>query len=408
MTDLDLSEFNYELPPDRIAQYPVKERDSSRILISDCHSIKDDIFRNIGDYLPAGSLLVFNDTRVIQARIMFRKQSGAEIEILCLEPLYPAGYEQSFSSYGPVEWKCIIGNLKKWKSGPLTLSASSGEHRFMLTAEKVCPESDAWRIRFSWQDKKISFSEVLEAAGHVPLPPYINRKDTEDDRVRYQTVYSAIKGSVAAPTAGLHFTKPLLDELKNKGIRSASITLHVGAGTFRPVKSNNIIEHEMHCEHFFVTAETIEMLLDSSERIIAVGTTSVRTLESLYWIGVRMLVNSHPGNDSFHLSQWEAYDLNQDISARDSLEAVLETLKKSKKNTLLASTSMIIIPGYKFRLIGGMITNFHQPGSTLLLLVSAWTGKSWKKIYEYALDNNFRFLSYGDSSLLICDRILKK
>lgn len=408
MNGIDLSEYNYDLPVERIAQHPVKERDNSRLLIYDTLTITDDTFKNIGDYLHDGSLLVFNNTRVIQARLLFRKASGAAIEILCLEPLLPGGYDQSFSSSGPVEWKCMIGNLKKWKKEILSLSVGSGEHRFLLMAEKVCAEGDAFRVRFSWQDENISFSEVLEAAGHVPLPPYINRKDSEDDRLRYQTVYSVINGSVAAPTAGLHFTRQLLDRLLNNGIMSANITLHVGAGTFRPVKSRNIEEHKMHCEHYFITTETIEMLLEQRERIIAVGTTTVRTLESLYWTGVKLFDRSIRDEGALHLDQWEAYDLNQDISVKDALEAVLDTLRKNNQHVLAASTSMIIIPGYRFRMIGGMITNFHQPGSTLLLLVSAWTGKSWKKIYKYALDNNFRFLSYGDSSLLLNEKMLKK
>jgi S-adenosylmethionine:tRNA ribosyltransferase-isomerase len=404
MTDIDLAEYKYDLPTARIAQQPVIERDNSKLLIYSGINITDDIFKNIGEYLNSGSLLVFNNTRVIQARILFRKESGAEIEILCLEPLLPKGYDESFSSYEPVEWKCMIGNLKKWKSGPLYLSVNSGGKNFRLCAEKISPLGDAYRVRFKWQGDKLSFSEVLEASGHVPLPPYINRKDSEYDRLRYQTVYSSVKGSVAAPTAGLHFTEQLLEKLMKTGIKSASVTLHVGAGTFRPVKSDKIINHEMHCEHYFVSHETIKMILENRDRIIAVGTTSVRTLESLYWTGVKILGKINPEADPFHLGQWEPYELTCDISVKDALEAVLDNLKKRKEPLLEASTSMIIVPGYTFRIISGMITNFHQPGSTLLLLVSAWTGESWKKIYKYALDNDFRFLSYGDSSLLLKEK----
>ncbi|HKK42020.1 MAG TPA: S-adenosylmethionine:tRNA ribosyltransferase-isomerase [Bacteroidales bacterium] len=408
MIDIDLSDYNYELPPDRIAQHPVKERDSSKLLISDGTYINEDKFRNLARYLPAHSLLVFNNTRVIQARILFRKESGADIEILCLEPLDPPGYDESFSSFGPVEWKCMVGNLKKWKRGPLTLTVRSGEQNFILSAEKVAPEGDAYRIRFTWYDEKISFSEILESVGHIPLPPYISRPDSEEDRKRYQTVYSIINGSVAAPTAGLHFTGKLLNKLINKGIDSASVTLHVGAGTFRPVKTESIAGHEMHCEHYFVTLSAIEMILRNRDNIIAVGTTSVRTLESLYWTGVKLLLKNKNVEDLMHLGQWEAYGLKQDIPLKDSLEAVIYKLTKENKEILEASTSLIIVPGYKFRVTGGMITNFHQPGSTLLLLVSAWTGPSWKKIYKYALENDFRFLSYGDSSLLLCEKMLKK
>ncbi len=408
MIDIDLSEYNYELPPDRIAQHPVKERDNSKILISEKDSITEDKFKNIGNYLPPGSLLVFNNTRVIQARILFRKETGAEIEILCLEPLKPGGYDESFTSRGPVEWKCMVGNLKKWKSGPLSLIVNLDDHPLNLIAEKVFPEGDAYRIRFRWNNENLSFGEVLEAAGHIPLPPYINRSDSEDDRIRYQTVYSDIKGSVAAPTAGLHFTDKLLGNLKNDGIGSVKITLHVGAGTFRPVKSKSITGHEMHCEHYFISVLTVEELLRNMDKIIAVGTTTVRTLESLYWTGVRLLQNREADNGLMHLDQWEPYSLEQNIPAKSALEAVINKLRRENKTIMEASTSMIIIPGYKFRLTKGIITNFHQPGSTLLLLVSAWTGEKWKKIYKYALDNGFRFLSYGDSSLLLCEKMLKK
>jgi S-adenosylmethionine:tRNA ribosyltransferase-isomerase len=400
MKDILINDYDYELPDERIAQYPVNERDGSQLLILQDNIISKDTFRNITDYLPDDSLLVFNNTRVIRARILFRKETGAEIEILCLEPLSPSDYEMSFSSRKPVEWKCIVGNLKKWKSGEITTSSDFSGRKFELAAEKIRPEGDAWRIRFRWNSPALNFGEVAEATGHIPLPPYINREDEAEDEIRYQTVYSSVKGSVAAPTAGLHFTENVLKSLAKKGIKSAEVTLHVGAGTFQPVKSTNISDHEMHCEHFYVNAETIKSLIGNHGRIIPVGTTSVRTLESLYWLGVKLITNPSADNTGLSLGQWEAYDLHTEITVKESLNALLSFMKERNISFLHSSTSIIIVPGYNFRMIAGMITNFHQPRSTLLLLVSAWVGKGWKEIYRYALENGFRFLSYGDSSLL--------
>jgi len=345
--------------------------------------------------------LVFNNTQVIRARILFRKETGASIEVFCLEPLSPVEYELSFSSRGPVEWKCIIGNLKKWKNGIISTSFKYYGKDYNLTAEKLQPAGEAWRIRFIWTCPAISFGEVIEAAGQIPLPPYITREVEKEDLARYQTVYSRIKGSVAAPTAGLHFTNSVFEKLGKKGIKSAEVTLHVGAGTFQPVKSRNISDHEMHCEHFFVSAETIKLLIDNQGRIIPTGTTSVRTLESLYWLGVKLIQNPSALKSELSLGQWEAYNMVKNISVMESLEALLNFLTMAGLHYLQASTSIIIIPGYHFRMINGMITNFHQPKSTLLLLISAWTGDNWKKIYSYALENDFRFLSYGDCSLLL-------
>ena len=401
MIDIDLSEYKYDLPAERIAQYPVNKRDLSKLLICRGEIITRDIFKNIADNIPAGSLVVFNNTKVIRARILLRKNSGAGIEVLCLEPLLPFDYELAFGSKEPVEWKCMIGNLKKWKNGILNTPFIYKSRKYILNAEKIKPEGDAWRVRFRWDCDSISFSEVIEAIGHVPLPPYINREDEAEDSKRYQTVYSRIKGSVAAPTAGLHFTENVLGTLDKKGIKSAEVTLHVGAGTFQPVKSKYISGHEMHSEHFFVPVKTIKLLLENQGNIVAVGTTSVRTLESLYWLGVKLLSNKTGNETSLFLGQWEAYELNGSISVKESLLALLYFLKKKNLDYLPASTSMIIIPGYRFRIIDGLITNFHQPGSTLLLLVSAFIGKTWKKVYEYAMENDFRFLSYGDSSLLL-------
>jgi S-adenosylmethionine:tRNA ribosyltransferase-isomerase len=400
MRDIELNDYDYDLPSERIAQYPVNERDMSQLLIYKENKISKDIFRNIDDYLPSDSLLVFNNTRVIRARILFRKKSGAAIEVLCLEPLSPFEYELSFNSTEPVEWKCIIGNLKKWKHGKITTPFVFSEKEYELTAEKLQPEGDAWRILFTWNCPGLSFGEVIETTGHIPLPPYINREDEAEDITRYQTVYSSIKGSVAAPTAGLHFTNNVFKKLHEKGIKSVEVTLHVGAGTFQPVKSANISGHDMHCEHFFVTAKTIKLLLENQGKIIPVGTTSVRTLESLYWLGVKIISDQSFNGSDLTLGQWDAYNMETTVPVNKSLEALLIYLIDRNLSYLNASTSIIIIPGYNFRMINGMITNFHQPRSTLLLLISAWTGIKWKEIYAFAFKNNFRFLSYGDSSLL--------
>lgn len=400
MKNIYINDYDYDLPEDRIAQYPVKERDKSRLLLFDGNTISSDTFTNIDRYLPEGSLLVFNNTRVIRARLLFQKKSGAQIEIFCLEPNSPPDYEASFASQFPVEWKCIIGNLKKWKTGIVTMKFHLNNKEYELHAEKVSPEREAWRIRFEWNNNDISFSEVLEASGHIPLPPYITREDEKEDADRYQTVYSSVKGSVAAPTAGLHFTRDLLARLKGKGVNQVDITLHVGAGTFQPVRASKISDHHMHCEHFFVTRETINELLENHGRIIAVGTTSVRTIESLYWLGVKAINYPQSNIDDLKVGQWEPYDNDQDIPVKTALKALSDLMAKHKYRSISASTKIIIIPGYKFRVITGMITNFHQPKSTLLLLISAWTGTDWHKIYAYALENGFRFLSYGDSSLL--------
>jgi S-adenosylmethionine:tRNA ribosyltransferase-isomerase len=399
--EIHITDYDYDLPEDRIAQYPVKERDKSKLLLYNGKEVSSDIFTNINKYLPQGSLLVFNNTRVIRARLLFQKKSGAQIEIFCLEPLSPPDYGASFASQNPVEWKCIIGNLKKWKTGTIFMKFHINNKEYELCAEKVHSEGEAWRIRFKWNNKNISFSEVLEASGHIPLPPYIKREDQKEDTFRYQTVYSSVNGSVAAPTAGLHFTHDLLGKLLEEGVKQVNITLHVGAGTFQPVRGKNISDHNMHCEHFFVTKETIIKLLENQNRIIAVGTTSVRTLESLYWLGVKAKDNPNINIDNLKVDQWEPYHNDLEIPVKTALTALADLLTRNKYQAINASTKIIIVPGYKFKMINGMITNFHQPKSTLLLLISAWTGSNWHKIYTYALDNGFRFLSYGDSSLLL-------
>jgi S-adenosylmethionine:tRNA ribosyltransferase-isomerase len=400
ITEFDLKEYDYCLPSDRIAKYPAAERDMSKLLIYKDNEIIGDTFRNINMYLPSDSILVFNNTRVIRARMVFTKETGARIEVLCLEPLTPSEYELSLGSREPVEWKCIIGNLKKWKSGIIKTSYSFNGKDYELTAKRVQQEGDSWRIRFEWGSSGISFGEVIELAGKLPLPPYLEREAETDDLKRYQTVYSRIPGSVAAPTAGLHFTTQMIDKLKASGIATTEVTLHVGAGTFKPVKSKSITDHEMHCENFSVTLETIEKLKEYEGKIIAVGTTTVRTLESLYWLGVKLKKNPSVRIGELSLDQWSAYELKSEITTGESLETILKFMRINDLRLLYASTSIMIIPGYKFRMMKGMITNFHQPMSTLLLLISAWVRANWKEIYRYALENEFRFLSYGDCSLL--------
>jgi len=398
---IDLNDYNYALPEERIAQYPVSERDESNMLVYTGGNISKDKFKNIAGYLPGDSMLVFNNTRVIRARIIFHKDTGAEIEVFCLDPLLPRDYAQSFSSMESVEWKCIIGNLKKWKRGRLIREFELGGKTYKLSAQRTGTEGEAWRIRFTWDAPEISFGEVMETAGNIPLPPYVKRKDEEGDYIRYQTVYASIRGSVAAPTAGLHFTRKVLDSIYNKGIRSAELTLHVGAGTFQPVRTKNLINHKMHTEHFFITETVLKELRSFTGKLIAVGTTSVRCLESLYWLGVKEISGPSGHNCVPSVGQWEPYTLPQDIPLIESITAVQNLTKRLHSVILPASTAFMILPGYRFRMINGMITNFHQPKSTLLLLISALVGSDWKRIYRFALENDFRFLSYGDTSLLI-------
>ncbi len=399
--EININDYNYNLPEERIAQYPVKDRDKSMLLLYNSGMIKSDLFSHLPDYIPGNSLLVFNNTRVIKARLLFRKESGALIEILCLEPVIPSDYELSFGSKQPVEWKCLIGNLKKWKEGSLSLEFVHSGKTGRIYAERICPVGEAWQVLFRWESNELTFGEVIEAAGHIPLPPYIKREDEEADGNTYQTVYSRIKGSIAAPTAGLHFTGNVLNDIRQRGIISTELTLHVGAGTFRPVRAGSISEHEMHTEHFVAGRETLELLIRNTGRIIAVGTTSVRSLESLYRIGAELIDKKAGSENIFFVDQWSAYKPGSDITLQDSISAILDYMNFRGIESINASTRMMIVPGYKFRMINGLITNFHQPKSTLLLLISAWIGSDWKKVYEFALKNNFRFLSYGDSSFLL-------
>ena len=452
-----ISDYNYPLPDERIAKFPLQERDKSKLLLYRHGEVGEDVFSNLPSYLPQGALMVFNNTKVIQARLHFRKPTGALIEIFLLEPVAPRDYEQMFQSRGECSWICLIGNQKKWKEGALCSTLSSLNTQ--LTAQRGAPCGTGIRIDFLWDNPDVSFSEILEAAGELPIPPYLNRETQESDKTTYQTVYSKIKGSVAAPTAGLHFTDRVLQALDQHGIERDEVTLHVGAGTFKPVKSEEISGHEMHTEYICVQRRTIEKLLAHDCQAIAVGTTSVRTLESLYYMGLKVLRNPDVSEEELHVSQWEPYTLAQPSFAKDSrsssarlqseaaqvtakrfaseelsnreallpseatkrtlnsplstlnsplptkastsLRALLDWLDRHHLSSLHSSTQIIIVPGYEYKIVKMLVTNFHQPKSTLLLLVSAFVGGNWRTIYDYALAHDFRFLSYGDSSLLI-------
>lgn len=396
-----IDDYDYALPDERIAKYPLKERDQSKLLVYRDGEISEDIFLNAVSHLPEHALLVYNNTKVIHARLLFQKSTGAQIEVFCLEPLAPSDYALSLGSTDGCSWKCMVGNLKKWKQGNLIRNISINGQSCQITASLIESAGNTHQIRFEWDNTLISFAEILDNAGELPIPPYLHRKTEESDKTTYQTIYSKIKGSVAAPTAGLHFTNQVLDSLKQKNIQTGELTLHVGAGTFQPVKAADIADHEMHAEVISVKKETIEKLLLHAGNVIAVGTTSVRTLESLYFIGMQILNDKVAPDKLIRVEQWEPYQQKTDISTEMALRAILNYLNNHQLTVLHAQTQIIIHPGYVFRVIRGMFTNFHQPRSTLLLLVSAFTGENWKKIYDYALSHNFRFLSYGDSSLLL-------
>ena len=412
--DIKIKDYNYPLPDERIAKFPLTERDQSKLLIYDRGDISERHFADLPDLLPEGSLLVMNNTRVIQARLYFYKETGARVEILVLEPAKPAEYQENFAQRGRTAWYCMVGGLKKWKQGELKAEVDIQGQKVAIRAERGEEHGTSHWINFYWNGDW-TWSEVLEAMGELPIPPYLNRKTEESDKRTYQTVYSKIEGSVAAPTAGLHFTEKVLRKIDQKGIDREEVTLHVGAGTFRPVKSEDIGHHDMHAEHIAVRRETIEKLIRHGGRAIAVGTTSVRTLESLYWIGRKLERGQQPllspakeGIEDFHVSQWEPYEetprtdiLDTEGEAADSLKALLRYMDANELDVLHASTQIIIVPGYRYRIVERMITNFHQPQSTLLLLVSAFIGEGWRHVYDYALGHGFRFLSYGDSSILI-------
>ena len=426
-----ISDYNYPLPDERIAKFPIAQRDHSKLLVYRKGEVSQDVFYNLPEYLPKGALMVFNNTKVIQARMHFRKDTGALIEVFLLEPAEPADYEQMFQTSERCSWYCLVGNLKKWKEGTLTRTLNIEHGTLTVTATRGPIHGTSHRIDFEWKFEKNaqrsmvngqcsmvnvqrSFAEVIDAMGELPIPPYLNRETQESDKTTYQTVYSKIKGSVAAPTAGLHFTPEVLAAVDAHGIEREELTLHVGAGTFKPVKSEEIEGHEMHTEYISVRRDTIRKLIAHDGCAIAVGTTSVRTLESLYYMGLKVLQNPDAAEGDLHVCQWEPYDFRgtifeergvrneeRGVSAVEALTALGSWMDAHGLEVLHSSTQIIIAPGYDYHIVKMLVTNFHQPQSTLLLLVSAFVKGDWHKIYDYALANDFRFLSYGDSSLLI-------
>lgn len=414
---IHISDYNYELPDERIAKFPLAQRDHSKLLLYRHGEVSDDVFYNLANHLPSGALMVMNNTRVIQARMHFRKETGALIEVFLMEPAAPTDYEQMFQTTGHCAWLCMVGNLKKWKEGPLKRNFVIRGQQVVLTAtldrSKTAEKSGGtnYWVDFEWDHSDINFADILEQVGELPIPPYLNRETQESDKTTYQTVYSKIKGSVAAPTAGLHFTDDVLRTIDAKGIVRDEVTLHVGAGTFKPVKTEEIEGHNMHTEYIVVHRHTFEHLLEHHCEAIAVGTTSVRTLESLYYMGVKVLQNPDATEEELHVGQWEPYDLPHDeaglvlvdgcpVTVEASVKALLDYLDRDHLEALHSSTQIIIAPGYTYKIVKRLITNFHQPQSTLLLLVSAFLHGDWRKVYDYALAHDFRFLSYGDSSLL--------
>ena len=397
---IQIADYTYDLPQERIAKYPLENRDESKLLVFRNNSINDSLFKDIQYFIPQNSIIVSNNSRVIPARIFFKKETGAVIEIFCLEPIQPSDYPTNFAQTRTCVWKCIVGNLKKWKEGLLVRPFEYENHTFELKAEIIKNSLEELLVSFSWNSDEICFSQVIENVGALPIPPYLERETEKSDYTQYQTIYSKIKGSVAAPTAGLHFTEQVITKLTKSGSQFLELTLHVGAGTFKPVKAEKIGNHEMHGEHFSIKKETIKTLCNN-QNIIAVGTTTARTLESLYWIGVSLIQNTTKCIDGvFYIDQWQPYEQKTFISKKESYEKILKYLDKQKQDILDCKTSIIIVPGYQFNVIDQLITNFHQPHSTLILLVAAFVGDSWKTIYNHALENNYRFLSYGDSSLL--------
>lgn len=398
---IKINDYNYPLPEERIAKFPLPVRDQSKLLVYRKGEISETVFTSLPNYLESGSLMIFNNTKVIQARLHFRKETGALIEIFCLEPIQSNDYALNFQQTQHAAWLCMIGNLKKWKEGSLQKELTVKGKPLTLTATRgACHGTSHW-VDFTWNNDEVTFADILEVFGELPIPPYLNRETQESDKETYQTVYSKIKGSVAAPTAGLHFTQRVLDSLAEKGVDLEEVTLHVGAGTFKPVKSEEIEGHEMHTEYISVNRRTIEKLLAHQGEAIAVGTTSVRTLESLYYIGTTISQHPDASQEELHVKQWQPYETSSSLSAIEALQQILNYMERHQLETLHTSTQIIIAPGYEYKIVKKMITNFHQPQSTLLLLVSAFVKGNWKSIYDYALSHDFRFLSYGDSSLLI-------
>ena len=418
---IKISDYNYDLPDERIAKFPIAQRDHSKLLVYKHGEVSDDVFHHLPTYLPQGALMIFNNTKVIQARLHFRKETGALIEVFLMEPAEPTDYELMFQTTGHCSWLCMIGNLKKWKEGSLKRDFEIKSHKLTLSAtmrrgdalgseaQKMVAKgggTNYW-VDFDWDNDKVSFAEILETVGELPIPPYLNRKTEESDKTTYQTVYSKIKGSVAAPTAGLHFTDAVLKDLDAHGIDREEVTLHVGAGTFKPVKSLEIEGHQMHTEYIVVHRRSLEKLIKHECRVIAVGTTSVRTIESLYYMGVHLLKHPEANEEDLHVKQWDPYELSEDgnlvdgITPMQAVQAIIDYLDRNGLEALHSSTQIIIAPGYQYKIVKMLVTNFHQPQSTLLLLVSAFLKGDWRKVYDYALSHDFRFLSYGDSSLLI-------
>lgn len=405
MTDprnISILDYTYDLPDDRIALYPLEERDASKLLVYKKGSIREDSYRNIADHLPANSLLIFNNSKVINARMRFMKSSGSIIEIFCLEPHETINeYSSVMNQRGSATWKCFVGGASKWKEKELLKKIAIGSKEVIIKAILLEKLSETYVIQFYWEPVEYSFAEVIEAAGDIPLPPYIKRAAGKDDAGRYQTIYAKHDGSVAAPTAGLHFTENVFSSLESKNIHRNYVTLHVGAGTFKPVKAVVMNEHEMHAEWIDVTVETIRSIKENSGNIVAVGTTSLRTIETLYWLGVKTIL--YPGIEKLNLGQWDVYEKEMqqhNFPARESLQSLINWLEEKKLSRIFTQTKLLITPGYRFKIAKALITNFHQPQSTLLLLVAAAVGNDWKKIYQHALEHEFRFLSYGDGNLL--------
>jgi S-adenosylmethionine:tRNA ribosyltransferase-isomerase len=398
---IQIDKYRYELPEKRIASYPLPDRDQSKLLTYKGGKIGHGEFNKLPLHLPKSSWLVFNNTRVIQARLQFRKHTGARIEVFCLEPVDPVDYQQAFESTSSCRWKCLVGNARKWKEGAILMETRISGKKLLLQARNAGQSGDSYLIDFQWEDARFSFGEIIENSGSTPIPPYLNRKAEESDKERYQTIYSSLNGSVAAPTAGLHFTEDMMKKLRKQGFRREELTLHVGAGTFIPVKSRDARDHSMHSEQVHVPRTFLEQWIQQPEHLIAVGTTSTRSLESLYWLGVKIINNQISDPAYMNIIQWDNEQLPDHLSLEESLDALLGFCTKHGLENLQFGTQLMIVPGYRFRTISGLITNFHLPGSTLLLLIAALIGEDWHRVYTYALANEFRFLSYGDSSLLL-------
>lgn len=397
--EIKISDFDYPLKEENIAKYPLKQRDNAKLLcLNFDKEIEEYHFSDIANLLDSDTFLVLNDTKVVYARLLFQKESGSIIEIFCLEPL-DKDIQLAYAQKGSCVWKCLVGNNKKWKQETISSSFVGDNINLTLTAKRLCQENETWIVEFSWDNEDLSFAEVLQCMGHVPLPPYLKRKDEESDKQDYQTIYAHQEGSVAAPTAGLHFSESTFQKLADKGVKTCFVTLHVGAGTFKPVSTETIDRHVMHTEQIVLKKENIEELLANlDKRVMCVGTTSVRTIESLYWHGVKILKNGNRYSE-IDVKQWEPYQEECRISAKESLQAILESMEQENRNVLIGQTQLMIAPGYEYRIVDAMITNFHQPKSTLLLLVSAMIGDDWKRVYHFALENNYRFLSFGDACM---------